>query len=446
MKFLKEKLWSYLWRPYISIRGYYPIFQEIERFNTMPSTSARQVLGRRLLNQLRYFGQREDALPEWRDVSRIESEDELWNIWPSLPILTKKDLQTRFHPQEIRKRFNLEGIISSTGGSTGEPTPYFHDKRMLVSRYAATLYSRIKLGWKPGMPTIKIWGSERDIGKHLSTKGRIYLFLQNQWLIDGYELSERTTNSVVDLVRRYHPVALHGFTSMLEYVAKEVVARGVSIKPGWVHTAWNGGEMLFDAQTKIFKKAFGVPILNYYGGRELSIMAFQSRQSSTLHVMRPLLFLEIVDERGNPSKPGETGRLIWTSTICRGTPFIRYDIGDLGCYDSQDCDESGIRSIKELHGRRAGLLKLPNGKTINCLFWNHLFKEFSEVSQFQVVLRGEKEINLRLKGTPFNPSREKELRQILENFLENVPVSIKWVEKISLTKQGKFEQVVREKA
>jgi phenylacetate-CoA ligase len=401
-------------------------------------------MGKRLLGQLQYFGNREDALPEWKHAASINSIEELWRMWPSLPILTKNDLQTRFHPQEIKERFNLSGIISSTGGSTGEPTPYFHDNRMLVAKHAASLYSQLKIGWSPGMPIIRIWGSERDIGKRMKLKGRIHLFLMNQWLIDGYELSEITTTSIVELVRRYHPVAIAGFTSMLEYVAKEIITRELSIKLGWVHTAWNGGEMLFDEQSNIFHKAFGVPILNYYGGRELSIMAFQSRQGSHLQIMRPLLFLEIINEQGNPSKPGEIGRLIWTSTICRGTPFIRYDVGDLGCYDSEDYDDSGIRSIKELHGRTGGLLKLPNGKTIGCLFWNHLFKEFSDVSQFQVALKGNKEIKLRFKGTPFSSAKENELIQILKNFLGDISVSIKWVEKIPLTKQGKLEQVVRE--
>jgi len=163
-----------------------------------------------------------------------------------------------------------------------------------------------------------------------------------------------------------------------------------------------------------------------------------------LRVLRPFVFLEIVDEQGNPVKPGMTGRLIWTSTVCRGTPFLRYDIGDVGCYDSSDYDESGISGIKELQGRYAGLLKLPNGKTISCLFWNHLFKDFPEIEQFQVVILEDSEIYLHLKGSPFSQQRESELRTVLAKFIGELRIRIRWLEKIPTTIQGKLVQVVRE--
>ena len=34
-----------------------------------------------------------------------------------------------------------------------------------------------------------------------------------------------------------------------------------------------------------------------------------------------------------------------------------------------------------------GVWRAPSGKTINNLYWNHLFKEFFEVRQFQVIIR-----------------------------------------------------------
>ena len=202
--------------------------------------------------------------------------------------------------------------------------------------------------------------------------------------------------------------------------------------------------MVFEEQSKIFRKAFGVPILNCYGGRELSTMAFEEKEGSPLHILRPWLFAEIVDDNGRPIGPGEPGRLLWTSTICRGTPFIRYDIGDLASYDSFGENESGILSLQTLHGRVAGLLVLPNGLRINCTYWNHLFKEFPEIHQFQVALKQGQEIELRLKGEGFTPRREGQIRGTLANFLGPLPVRIHWMEKIPLSEQGKLVQVVRE--
>ena len=58
----------------------------------------------------------------------------------------------------------------------------------------------------------------------------------------------------------------------------------------------------------------------------------------------------------------------------------------LGTYAAAHNTEAGITALDSLQGRVSGLLRLPNGKVIQNIFWNHLVKEFPEVHQFQVVL------------------------------------------------------------
>lgn len=434
---------SFLWHRVAARRGIFEWWREIEGFEALSPEARRADMGRRLLAQVKYFGARGDALPEWREAAAIEDAEELWRIWPQLPILSKQDLQTRFHPRELA-RIGIEGAASSTGGSTGEPTPFLHDNSMIAAMQAAKFHAHRRMGWRPAMPLIAVWGSERDIGKQRSVRGRVGAFFSNAWLVDGYALDDSTIDGVLALVRRFPQVAIYGFTSMLEFVARGVLERGEALPEGRVQTAWNGGEMLFEQQSELFERAFGVPILNFYGGRELSAMAFQPHHSAPLQVIRPLLFCEVVDEQGRAVEPGQSGRLLWTSTVNRGTPFLRYDVGDMACYNAADCDESGLHALSELQGREAGLLKLPNGKTINCLFWNHLFKDFPEVEQFQVAFQPHQKIELRLKGSPFVAAREDELRHKLLNFLGAMPIAVTWMDRIPLTAQGKLVQVVRE--
>jgi phenylacetate-CoA ligase len=433
-----------LWNAYCRYQGMDRWWSDLDSFQVIAPAAARAELAKRLLAQIRYFGTRDDALPEWREAAKVRNPDELWNIWSDLPIVSKQDLQKRFRPHEIQRRFGVKGIITSTGGSTGEPTWFLHDTNMQQASKATNVYCKLKVGWRPGLPTIIVWGSERDIGKQQAFSRRVLLRLANLLLIDAYELTTATVDKVLGLISKYPAVGMYGFSSMLEFVARETLTRANLPPAGRVVAAWNGGEMLYESQCESFRSAFGIPILNYYGARELSSMAYQPKAGSPLTVLRPLLFMEIVDDHGKPVGPGETGRLIWTNTACRGTPFIRFDVGDVGSYDSGDCDESGIRAIKQLQGRFAGLLKLPNGKTINCIFWNHILKEYSEVEQFQIVLQNDREILFRLKGKPFSPDREQELRSRLQVLLGGVPVTISWVEKIPLTPQGKLVQVVRE--
>jgi phenylacetate-CoA ligase len=418
---------------------------ELEQFPQISAGEQRRILARKLLEQIQYFGRRADALPEWREAARIQDPDELWRTWSSLPILSKQDLQEKFPASEIGQRFGIAGSVGSTGGSTGEPTHFFHDSKMNRACQAALYYTREQMGWQPGMPMIVVWGSERDIGRDTSWKVRWNGQLRNEYLLDGYHLGDHTVSQVLEIVRQRAPVAIYGFTSMLEYVAEAILKRNAALQPGLVAAAWNGGEMLFQEQRDVFRQAFGHPLLNAYGGRELSTMACQSSENGHLKIVRPWLFLEIVGEQGRPVGSGESGRLIWTSTICRGTPFLRYDIGDLGSYNSDCVNESGISAIAELQGRVAGLLELPDGRKINNIYWNHFFKEIPEVRQFQVTLRSAGTLDILLCGTRFSSERDEQVRTILRNFLGPVPVQFNWTDAIPRSAQGKLIQVVREK-
>jgi phenylacetate-CoA ligase len=438
---IPRALSSLWWRRYLR-RNASP-GAELERFPQLRPDEQRKELAERLLRQIRYFGTRADALPEWREASRIDNPEDLLRIWPGLPVVTKNDLRTRFPAEEIGRRFQIPGRTNCTGGSTGEPVHFFHDARMLRTSLAAIAFSAIQMGWLPGMPTIIVWGSERDVKKATTFRNRVHGRLRNQFLVDGYNLSDDTVERLYSHVQR-GPVAIYGFTSMLEFVARRILETGRTIGPGVVRTAWNGGEMLFPEQVELFRQAFGVPLLNRYGGRELSVMACQFTEGAPLHVLRPWLFLEVLDDRGRPAAPGEIGRLVWTSTVCRGTPFLRYDVEDLGTFRASDSNESGVVAINELHGRVGGLLELPGGRKISNLYWNHFFKEVKEVAQFQVILRKDRTLQILLRGEGFSPERDAAVRGLLTHFLGDLPVHLQWVERIPRTKDGKLLQAYRE--
>lgn len=295
-----SQLW---WRRYIR-RNTLP-FAELDHFRGLAPEQQRQALARRLQQQLQYFGTREDALPEWREAARISDLNEVWRIWPSLPIITKEMLRLQFPPKEMQPRFGLEGRADATGGSTGEPTRFFHDRPMMLACTGAEIYSRIRMGWSPGMPTAFVWGAERDIGKTVPLRQQLHSAAANEFPVAAYELTPKTVERVVSLVRQHRPMALYGFTSMLDYVARGVLDSAGSVQG--VQAAWNGGEMLFPEQRERFQKAFGIPIRNRYGGREVSTIAAEFEAGGPLVILRPWLFLELVDEQGRPAVP-EIGR------------------------------------------------------------------------------------------------------------------------------------------
>jgi phenylacetate-CoA ligase len=192
----------------------------------------------------------------------------------------------------------------------------------------------------------------------------------------------------------------------------------------------------------LFEEVFGVPILNYYGGRELGTIAVQRTRGAPLHVLRPFVFVELVDDDGRPAAPGQPGRVVVTSTGNRGTPFLRYDIGDVASASAESRDASGVTRLDELLGRAGSVVRLASGATVSNNYWNHLFKELDGVSQFQVRLQRDGSLTLSFVGERFGGEREAWLRSTLRDFLGPVPVRIAWVDAIPATRMGKRLQVV----
>jgi phenylacetate-CoA ligase len=402
----------------------------------------------RLQSRLRTFAARPDALPAWRQAAAIDDLDALWHAWPSLPIVTKADLQGRFSAQALRA-LGVEGVAGATGGSTGEPTTFIHDAATTRTIGAVTFLMRQSLGWRPGQPTVCVWGSQRDIGQGLTGWPGFRHALTNRLTrlieVDGFALNDETARRVHEaLLACGGGAAIYGFSSMLEHVAATVRRRGWRVPRGLVAVAWNGGEMLHDAQVSLFEEVFGVPILDYYGGRELGTIAVQPRAGAARVVARPFVFVELVGDDGRPVDPGQPGRIVVTSTEGTGSPFLRYDIGDVATASAASRDDAGVARLDALLGRSGSVFRLPTGATVSNNYWNHLFKELAEVRQFQVRLQKNGGVRLSFVGQPFGAHREAWLRGVLGDFLGPVPVEIAWVEAIAPTAMGKRLQVVVE--
>ncbi len=294
------------------------------------------------------------------------------------------------------------------------------------------------------MPIVAVWGSERDIGKSTQWRDRILNALRRMQMVDGYRLSCKTTDAVVQAILKSPPVALYGFSSMLAYVAEDVLRRRINIPRGGVAAAWCGGELLTDDDKELFEKAFQAPLLNFYAGREVGVMAYQTAPSHDLRIPLPFSLCEILDERGQAVPPGAPGRLVWTSTVCRGTPFIRYDVGDLGSSTEPAPMPYGVTRLAIIHGRAAGTLRLSDGTLLSNLYWNHLFKDYPEVRQFQIVLRANGSIEAQLVGKGFGSAREQALQNALGSIGLRAKFTIRWVAAIHRTREGKLIQVRKE--
>src|SRR5690606_36916380 len=132
------------------------------------------------------------------------------------------------------------------GGSTGTPTRFVWDDAAQEQKTALQYYCWRKLGWKPGMPVMSLWGAPRDLGQSEKSKSRLMRRLRDVTIIDGYESSQQTVENAVGTIEAHKRIAIYGYTTLLEQFAREVLENGPSIPSGKVVTAWSGAEPLRD--------------------------------------------------------------------------------------------------------------------------------------------------------------------------------------------------------
>ena len=73
-------------------------------------------------------------------------------------------------------------------------------------------------------------------------------------------------------------------------------------------------------------RTFGVAVADNYGSTE-AFLAWACPAGS-YHINAEHVIVEVVDDAGNPARPGAPGRVLVTTLQNRIMPLVRYEIGD----------------------------------------------------------------------------------------------------------------------
>ncbi|MBW5405810.1 acyl-CoA reductase [Morganella morganii] len=131
---------------------------------------------------------------------------------------------------------------------------------------------------------------------------------------------------------------------------------------GGIRKLLTSGEHIGAGQREFFK-GFGVETIcsALYGSVDAGPLGHSCKASpeGVFHLMADIQWLEIVDtECDKPVRPGEAGRLLFTSLAREGHNVVRYDIGDLGRWVEGPCDCGALTPRFELLGRHGNLIRI----------------------------------------------------------------------------------------
>ena len=330
------------------------------------------------------FPQKE-ALNGTEAVETLLSED-LEALWSRLPIMTKGDLQ-RPLSERYAAGYNAKNTHKhKTSGSSGHPFVFVKDRYAHAYSWAEIkqLYAKwgIQLGVDLearfyGIP-LQGWARQKERLKDcLARRQRMVIF----------DLSDAKLELMLTRFKKRPFGYLNGYTSSIVRLGQYLTQKSIVLKEvcpslkGCIVTS----EMLFPEDKTMLELALGVPVINEYGASELGVIAMANAEGA-LEINQTSVYLELVDDFGQPAEPGTHGRVILTALHNKAHALIRYDIGDLAQWDEGSVPHAP--KLAGLLGRTNDIAHLPGDKKVPGLTFYYVTKavisDQSPVSEFVV--------------------------------------------------------------
>ena len=212
--------------------------------------------------------------------------------------------------------------------------------------------------------------------------------------------------------------------SMLKLLAKKLVDNELKIKPKLLYSY---AEILYPDVKAYLQRSFQCKVHEIYQGSE-GCYALTCKQGN-LHINEDMVFFELFDEKGFPTKDGEPCcKLLVTDLHKKSQPIIRYELNDIITISREKCScGSNFRVIKQIQGRADDMFW---GITKNTKKPHFIFQDFiartiisisEDIEEYQAIQKSYTEIvlNIQLKKGSDKETIKKQLTRQLKKIFEN---------------------------
>jgi phenylacetate-CoA ligase len=321
-----------------------------------------------------------------RNLPLSGSPSDLRESFCKVPLLSKATINENLKSM-ISSDLAGNGLDSnSTSGSTGEKLLFYTDWRSGAYRKATVRRSQRWLGVLPGEPEVRLWGSPIDITRTKSLRGLVHSVISREKMLSAYSMDEQSLNAYMRFCLRFKPKLLIGYPSVLSVFAAYLESQNTRI-PSLVAISCSA-ETLYEHDREYLGKVLGAPVYNRYGCREVGDIANEAPDADGLIVNSDRLFVEILDDEGEPCAPGEQGEVVVTDLENYGMPLIRYRMGDLARWSPDSirgADKYPFPMLESVDGRTLDVVESPNGNRIGGTYWTILLRSKPGIKTFQVI-------------------------------------------------------------
>ena len=209
---------------------------------------------------------------------------------------------------------------------------------------------------------------------------------------------------IADELQTLRPTVLISYPSCVAALAALQRCGALNLR---LREIWLGGEQLSGEQRREIQAAFGCTLRNNYGASEFFSIAWECAEGR-LHVNDDWVVLEPVDEHARPVPDGRLSHAVLLTHLAnRVQPLIRYRLEDRIRRLPTRCRCGSAFTAIEVQGRSADTLTLRGARrrpvTILPLALETAIEEAAHVTQFQVIGRGDGELELRFEAAVAHP-------------------------------------------
>jgi phenylacetate-CoA ligase len=391
-----------------------------------------------------------ETVPYYRDLfareridpREIRSASDL----SKLPLIDNPLVCRDYERFRSQSRAGKEAIrFRSTGTSTGVPLHVFHDRDSLLANVA---YSERERAVEALLCGKRYRYAVVDIRFGPATVKRVRAFYDASTFRplrpQHHQLAiETPLDQVIATINRLRPDVIRSYGTYLETFFRIVAERGLELQLPKV-LVYAGDGMTREGRALV-EQRFGVPAISHYNAVEAFKIGHFCEARDGFHLHDDLCHVDVVDKDGRPVPVGETGELVISNLVNRGTVLLNYRIGDLGRMTAEPCVCGRTsRRLIDLEGRVAEVVHLPNGNIVHQYAVAGVFRRFQGVVRYQLVQHRPDRFELRVMTVDHAAFEQisPDLEQSFRELLQGASLEITRENPLEIDRQGKFQRVV----
>jgi len=314
------------------------------------------------------------------------------------PLRTKADLRSNPDQYQTDNLAKYKWTRVRTSGSTGDTLDVIRDQSAGAWAKAADMwYYKTLLATSrrtyASASKVYVWPRSDDPNAQISPWIRLARFAAPiLWLNPAEALSEERLLAYVRVIGRARPTFVWGYAGVLYEMAQAALHHGVRMhKPRFVISS---GETLHTFMRPVIEEAFGCRAYDYYGSTEAGRVAGECH-AGNMHTFDFSCRVEVLDSSGQPSLPGQEGRLILTPLHNYAMPLIRYDSADMAEVGPSECAcGCQLPTLSRIVGRTVEFFITRTGSLISGAGISKLIRSCPWIMGFQALQQDTDQITI----------------------------------------------------